>query len=481
MKKKAAAIVSSLLVLGCAFPVFAAKHVYTDPDSGFSVLSANPLMEYASKYSYGFQENSTATDSLNSLVAIPADIVAKKTGQPFTTKEFMDKLGQELNKQSGGKSDYVLFQPETYAYTTLLNTKMEDSLFHIFDQEDLKEATLSYSTRKVGNRNYYVISMQYPGALNEDKTIEKNAMDVQVYLTSDNDILYIAESYCSAEPFMKEGNTDGGKESAIKKDFETKGVSMETAETAMQDTHALHRALLPLTDSSLSDPIFQKELKKERETVLKSLTFFKPEKAKRAFGMEDPVLRQFVSLPDHWIYAKGSPEIKAREGIRVNFAWAAPYIMVANMLTHSSLKDAVTNFKPEDYYALYDESVILASYRLNKKNKNNTSIADEIFSIPQKEMQKALDEMLDELTKDGKIRQYAIFTNPKAKVTNDGNQIKLHFDTNVKVINKFDLLAHSLLSGTREKGVLSLYIAKGDRIKTKSVANLADTVKLLQE
>jgi len=64
MKKKAAAIVSSLLVLGCAFPVFAAKHVYTDPDSGFSVLSANPLMEYASKYSYGFQENSTATDSL---------------------------------------------------------------------------------------------------------------------------------------------------------------------------------------------------------------------------------------------------------------------------------------------------------------------------------------------------------------------------------------------------------------------------------
>jgi hypothetical protein len=94
-------------------------------------------------------------------------------------------------------------------------------------------------------------------------------------------------------------------------------------------------------------------------------------------------------------------------------------------------------------------------------------------------MQKALEEMLPELTKNESIKEYAIFTNPKAKVTNDGNLIKLHFDSNVKVINKFDFLAHSLLSGTREKGVLSLYIAKGDRMKTKAAANLADTVKLL--
>ena len=38
MKKRAAAIISSLLVLGCAYPVFAApKNVYTDADSGFAV------------------------------------------------------------------------------------------------------------------------------------------------------------------------------------------------------------------------------------------------------------------------------------------------------------------------------------------------------------------------------------------------------------------------------------------------------------
>lgn len=480
MKKSLTVLVSSALVLGCMFPACAApKHLYTDADSGFTVSSADPLMEYASKYSYGFQENATKTDSLNSLVAIPAEIVTRKTGQPFTTKEFMEKLALEANKKSGGKSDYVLFRPETYSYADQLNEKMEDGLFQIFDQDDLKDAALSYSVKKIGNRNYYVISMQHPGSLKEDKTVEKNAMDVQVFLTSENNILYVAESYCSAEPFVKEGNAADSKESAIRKDYETKGVSMETAETAMQDPYALHKAILPLTDSSLSDAKFQKELKKERDALLKALSFSKPAKASRPFGMDDPVLKQHVTLPDQWIYAKASPEIKEQEGLKINLAWAAPYAMVANILTQSSLKDAVTDLKPEDFYAMYDESVIFASYSLRKKNKNTTNIADEIFAIPQSEMQKVLDGMLPELTKNANIKEYAIFTNPKAKVTNDGKLIKLHFDTNFKVINKFDFMAHSLLSGTREKGVFSLYIAKGGRTKTKAAANLADSVKLL--
>ena len=483
MKNSAAAIVSSLLVLSCALPVCAAaKHVYRDADSGFSVQTVNPVMEYASKYSYGFQENISATDSLTSIAAIPADVVEKKTGQPFTTREFMAKLALEANKKSADRPDYVLFQPETYAYTTALNTKMEESLFHIFDQEDLKGAKLSYGTKTVGKRDYYIISMQYPGTLKEDKTVEKNAMDVQVFLTSENNILYVAESFCSAEPVAKEKKASASdNDTNIKKEYETKGINIETAETAMQDPHAVHKALLPLTDSSLSDPKFQKDLKKERDVILKSFSFFKPEKAAKPFGMEDPALNQFVTLPDQWIYTKFAPEIKDKDGLRLNVAWAAPYTMVANMVSQYSLKEAAADLKPEEIYALYDESVLLASYSFKKKNKDYENFAEELFKVPQSEMQKALEKMLPELTKNEKIKEHAIFSNPKASVTNDGNQIKLHFDTNVKVVNKFDFLTHSLLSGTRENGVFSLYIAKGDRMKTQSAANLADSVRLLPE
>ena len=102
MKKSAAAIISSLLVLGCAYPVFAApKNVYTDADSGFAVQTVNPMIEYASKSSYGFQENNSTTDSYHSVAAIPADVLAKKTGIVFTTKQFKEKLAAEMSKKSG--------------------------------------------------------------------------------------------------------------------------------------------------------------------------------------------------------------------------------------------------------------------------------------------------------------------------------------------------------------------------------------------
>ena len=482
MKYSAAAIVSSLLVLSCALPVWAAaKHVYRDADSGFCVQTVNPVMEYASKYSYGYQENNSVTDSLTSIAAIPADVVEKKTGQPFTTREFMARLSLEANKKATDKPDYLLFQPETYAYTTALNTKIEDSLFHIFDQEYLKGAKLSYGTKTVGKRDYYIISMQYPGSLKEDKTVEKNAMDVQVFLTSENNILYVAESFCSAEPVAKEKKTSTANDTNIKKEYETKGINMETAEIAMQDPHAVHKALLPLTDSSLSDPKIQNELKKERDVILKGFSFFKPEKAAKPFGMEDPTLNQFITLPDQWIYTKFAPEIKDKDGLKLNIAWAAPYTMVANMVTQYSLKDAVADLKPEDFYALYDESVLLASYSFKKKNKDHENFAEELFKVPQSEMQEALDKMLPELTKNEKVKEHAIFSNPKASVTNDGNQIKLRFDTNVKVVSKFDFLAHSLLSGTRDNGIFSLYIVKGDRMKTQPAADIADTVRLLPE
>ena len=55
MKNSAAAIVSSLLVLSCALPVCAAaKHVYRDADSGFSVQTVNPVMEPVSLCPFDF-------------------------------------------------------------------------------------------------------------------------------------------------------------------------------------------------------------------------------------------------------------------------------------------------------------------------------------------------------------------------------------------------------------------------------------------
>jgi len=488
MKKGAAAIVSSLLVLGCAYPVFAApKNVYTDADSGFAVQTANPMMEYASKYSYGFQENNSVTDSFNSVAAIPADVLAKKTGIVFTTKEFKEKLAAEMSKKSGAKPDYALFRPETYTHATGQPYRyMEDSMMDCFDEDELDNATFSYETKTVGKQNYFVISVKYPGAFDKEKGIDQNATDKKLYITSENNILYLTESYCSAETeAAKKAKAAENKNSTLKKDYEEKGISPETAGSAVQDPKALQKALLPLTDSSLNDPKFQKALQKEREAILKGLSFFKPDKSKKAFGMNDPVLKKFVSLPDDWLYVRATPEIKDQEGLKTNVAWAAPYTMISNLANYAYVTDFEKNLKPEELYNIYDESVILASYSFRQSNKNKnkdiSNLAEEIFKIPQSDMQKVLDEMMPKLLNNEDLKKYAVLSNTKAKIANDGQVIKFVFDTNVKVMNKFDFLTHANLAGTRNNGILSLYVSKGDKTLTKSVANLTDKIKLLPE
>lgn len=304
----------------------------------------------------------------------------------------------------------------------------------------------------------------------------------KLYITSDNNILYLTESYCSAETeAAKKAKAAETKNSTLKKDYEEKGITAETAGSAVQDPKALQKALLPLTDSSLNDPKVQKALQKEREAILKGLTFFKPDKSKKNFGMNDPVLKQFVSLPDDWLYVRAAPEIKDQDGLKVNVAWTAPYTMVSNLANFAFMTDFEKNLKPEEIYNIYDESVILASYsiRKSKKNKNISDIAEEIFNIPQSDMQKALDELMPKLLNNEDLKKYAVLSNTKAKIANDGQVIKLAFDTNVKVMNRFDFLTHANLAGTRNNGLLSLYISKGDKTKTNAVANLADKVKLL--
>ena len=128
--------------------------------------------------------------------------------------------------------------------------------------------------------------------------------------------------------------------------------------------------------------------------------------------MNDPVLKQFVSLPDDWLYVRAAPEIKEQDGLKVNVAWTAPYTMVSNLANFAFMTDFEKNLKPEEIYNIYDESVILASYsiRKSKKNKNISDIAEEIFSIPQSDMQKALDELMPKLLNNEDLKKYAVLT-----------------------------------------------------------------------
>lgn len=491
MNKNMAVTAVTLLVLSYAYPALAAqKNIYTDMDSGFTVQSANPYFEYASKHSYGYQEAKSTTNTIHSVVAIPADVVAQKIGQSFSTKEFMTKLAEEMKRTPDGKSGYAVFRPETYLSSEKNSSSADDALFYVFGSEELENGVLSCTTKTLGQTGYYVISLKYPGAYDAEKGIDKKASDIQLNITSDNNILYLIESYCSAENEESvQNNKDTGNTA---KDVETgkaddgsikSGIllSQDKAAEAMQNPKSLKKALIPMAASSLNDARLQKNLQKERDGALKNISLFKPSAAKNSFGANDPILQQNLSLPDNWMYLKVTPDMK-RDEAKLNFIAAAPYKLMTGLAAMNTAADAGKDWNPDDLYAAYDEGLLLLSIKAAKRGKNfSGEELDELFKVPQSELQDVLDQMLPELTKNKKIEEFATFSNPKAKVTSDGELIRLQFNTNIKVANRYDFLAQSIFQATKEKGLLGLYIVKGDKVKSKTAANLAGNVKLLQK
>ena len=123
-----------------------------------------------------------------------------------------------MSKKSGAKPDYALFRPETYTHATgQPYQNMEDSLLDCFDEDELQHAKFSYETKTVGKQTYFVISAQYPGAFDKEKGIDQRVTDKKLYITSENNILYLTESYCSADRSCKESQSSRKQKFHIEK------------------------------------------------------------------------------------------------------------------------------------------------------------------------------------------------------------------------------------------------------------------------
>jgi hypothetical protein len=92
--------------------------------------------------------------------------------------------------------------------------------------------------------------------------------------------------------------------------------------------------------------------------------------------------------------------------------------MVSNLANFAFMKDFEKDLKPEEIYNIYDESVILASYSIRKstKNKNISDLAEEIFKIPQSDMQKALDELMPKLLNNEDLKNMRCYAIQKQRL-----------------------------------------------------------------
>ena len=328
-KSITAAALTLALALGTAAPVLGSRTLYTDADSGFRVKTPDPAVQFVGKdfYAYVLQtppehkEPSQAADdepeititedtSTTCLVyAVPAAQVEAATGKKFTTKDFIknyeDLAVMERNGIDPNKADYFLYNLDHYRTPeddvlveeptvpaagdeagTTAEAKDGSSHLAVIPSSLLDHADISLSTGKRGKTPYVFIHLveklpdeEKDTSFKEDGGKNFARHDMQLALTSANDILYIITTNFELP------NLNNQKD-ALKKEYTPLKRTKKSRELTAANTEDLNAK------------------KNIREDFLKNITFFAPQKAAEPYGYRDPVLQQFVRLPDDWIYCQ---------------------------------------------------------------------------------------------------------------------------------------------------------------------------------
>ena len=191
MNKVLCASISALLMTG-SLSVFAAATTYTDLDSGFELKSQPAWMEIGGRSFYGLankpDKNETA---LNIICAYTAKEVEEATGKKFSTDEFLKKYKDlqvlERNGLSPDKVNYLLFMPDPYEIKT-------GNKLSLAPKELLDNSNISISTNKSGKQPYVYLHIVDNGGAKEKLKSPGRSVDMQISITSANNMLYTVVS-----------------------------------------------------------------------------------------------------------------------------------------------------------------------------------------------------------------------------------------------------------------------------------------------
>lgn len=293
---------------------------------GFSACNKTinkPVMQLVGKDFYGIatETASKATD-YNVVFAFPAEEVEKATGNKFSTADFMKNYKKlQVMERCGispGKVEYSVFDPATFSYNPdkpdgkILDLTGKKPMVklpckaRILKKTLLDNARISISTETIGKKDYVLLRIVDQGDFDFYAKELRPAMDLQMALTSENDMLYIILSSIDLPNTKKQAEIC--REATVFKREKIK--NRLEAENRAELTAAL----------------------KDRSTFLKKLEIFAPVENEEEYGFTDKYLAKKFILPDDWAYVRIDSDINAdtkkwakEDGISFMTTLAVPY------------------------------------------------------------------------------------------------------------------------------------------------------------
>ena len=446
MKKVLAASVAVLLLTGSVSSLAATK-TYTDLDSGFKLKAQPSWMEIGGKNFFGLADKPDKKEgALNLVCAFTAKEVENATGKKFTTKEFMSKYNDlqvlERNGLPPGKVNYLFFMPDPYEIK-------ENNRLSLMPKELLENTNINISTNKKERQPFVYLHVVGNNDKNTSKTLHR-AVDMQVALTSQNDMLY-----------------------AVVSTFPLPNLNAQKAKIDDATPFSKKRVRSELADSN-KEKI--SGFLASRKAFIKGLSFFKPEKTTEPYGFDDALLGGRVKLPENWAYVQVNDDT-VYEKIPLKLTVAVPWKGISELLSYKKQVDEAVG--EDDVSKLNFQKISELAIFASSKTKEKDTFA-ELFDTP---VLTGL--LIDKLVKDGlrqsSVRKFADFKKIKTKsnFSDTYGIIKLYGRGSVKNNYYFNVNAN-LMFTPQNFGMVS-YIAKdGIRINPNLNKNLGQ-IKLIKK
>ena len=443
MVKTLSASLASFLLFGC-ISVFAASNTYTDLDSGFKLKSQPSWMEIGGKNFYGLANKPDKKDtSVNLICAFTAKEIEEETGKKFTTAEFLQKFKDlqvlERNGISPDKVNYIVFMPDPYEIK-------ENNKLSLMPKELLDNSSISISTSKKGKQPYVYLHVV---SKSDGETLKnlRRAIDMQVALTSQNDMLY---AVVSAFPLpdlkaQKEKIEEATPFSKKKGRNELTGGNKEKINGYIAS----------------------------RKAFINGLSFFQPVKETEPYGFTDPLLGGKVALPENWAYVQVNDDT-TYDKIPLKLTVSAPWNGVSEILTYrDELESAIDR---EDLSKFNFQKISEAAIFASSEAKDKNAFA-ELFDTPLL-TQLVINRIIKEGLKHPSVKNIIDFKNleTKSDFTNSHGTVDLKGTGTVK--SKYDFNVNANLMFTPQLFGMKTYISRDDKKISSDLEKIFDHISL---
>ena len=315
-------------------------------------------------------------------------------------------------------------------------------------KELLEHSNISISTNKKEKQPF--VYLHVVGNNDENKLkMFSGTVDMQVALTSQNDILY-----------------------AVVSTFPLPNLKMQKAKIEDATPFSKKKVRSELADSN-KEKI--NGFLASRKAFIKGLSFFKPEKATEPYGFNDELLGGRVILPDNWAYVQVNDDT-VDEKIPLKLTVAVPWNDISELLANK--KDVEQAVDGKNLSKLNFQKISEFAIFASSKTKDKDTFAG-LFDTP---VLTGL--LIDKLIKDGlhhpSIKSFANFKEIKTKSDFNDTYGTIQLSANGSVCNfSFDVNANLMF--TPKNFGMAAYIAKDDIKISPNLKKSLEQIKLLKK